>query len=133
MKKQSKTPKDFINDSAKSTQNPILDEKALDNEIRFILEIMLDMLRQVDSEACEHFLTLNKILLQNNEHSIKQLKNELEKISQAGKTPEIIKAFSLYNILINIVEERFNIDSDKSLERIKATYEGLLKEGKNFK
>ncbi|MGX2972537.1 phosphoenolpyruvate carboxylase [Helicobacter sp. T3_23-1059] len=129
MKKQSKKPKDFINDSAKSTQNPILDEKALDNEIRFILEIMLDMLRQVDSEACEHFLTLNKILLQNNEHSIKQLKNELEKISQAGKTPEIIKAFSLYNILINIVEERFNIDSDKSLERIKATYEGLLKEG----
>ena len=129
MKKQSKNPKDFINDSAKSTQNPILDEKALDNEIRFILEIMLDMLRQVDSEACEHFLTLNKILLQNNEHSIKQLKNELEKISQAGKTPEIIKAFSLYNILINIVEERFNIDSDKSLERIKATYEGLLKEG----
>ncbi|MGX3045805.1 phosphoenolpyruvate carboxylase [Helicobacter sp. T3_23-1056] len=139
MKKQAKNPKDFINDSAKSTKNPTLqnptlqnptfDEKALDNEIRFILEIMLDMLRQVDSEACEHFLTLNKILFQNNETSTKQLKTELEKISQAGKTPEIIKAFSLYNILINIVEERFNIDSDKSLERIKATYEGLLKEG----
>lgn len=123
--------------------------QALDNEVRFILDIMLDMLKEVDSEVREYFLNLNKILLESgnqtrqksakkdkysssntiDEDSLKRLKTELEKISQSGKTPEIIKAFSLYNILINIVEERFNIDSDKSLERIKATYEGLLRDG----
>ena len=146
--------KDFAKNSTKidlSKSNSLttfakssFDKQALDNEIHFILDIMLDMLKEVDSEVCEHFLNLNKILLENpqhintstnqkpnalNESSLKKLKDELEKIAQLGKTNEIIKAFSLYNILINIVEERFNIDSDKSLERIRATYEGLLKEG----
>lgn len=104
------------------------DQQALDKEITFISDLIIEMLQEVDSEVCEYFLKLNQEVLknQNDFHHIKEM---LDTISRSGKTFEVIKAFSLYNILINIVEERFNIDAKESLERIKVAYESLLLEG----
>lgn len=110
------------------------DEQALDREIHFVRDIMIEMLEQVDKEVCKFFLSLAKKLqittdaMQDNAN-FEAIRDELEQISLAGKTLEVIKAFSLYNILINIVEERFNIDSTKSLDRICIAYEKLLNEG----
>ena len=112
----------------------IFDEQTLDREIQFIREIMIDMLQQVDRQVCDFFLSLYGKLqastdTTHDDKNFQAIREELHTISLAGKTLEIIKAFSLYNILINIVEERFNIDATQSLERIAGAYDSLLLEG----
>ncbi|WP_233712843.1 MULTISPECIES: phosphoenolpyruvate carboxylase [unclassified Helicobacter] len=113
--------------------SPFFDEDSLDKEIKFILDIMIEMLQEVDKEVCAFFLSLyDKISSApsiSDHQSLDGIRDEIEKISLSGKTLEVIKAFSLYNILINIVEERFNIDATKSLERIEYAYTDLIKEG----
>ncbi len=119
-------------DKGKAMNGQTLDRQTLDKEINFISDIIIQMLQEVDSEACKLFLELNEKVSESVEGETKSLENVkemLQTISMSGKTLEIIKAFSLYNILVNIVEERFNIDATRSLERIKETYDSLLKEG----
>lgn len=109
-----------------------LNKQALEKEINFILELMIDFLKEVSPSVCEYFLALSKEISKEDIHSANGLngvREMLESITKSGKTIEVIKAFSLYNILLNIVEERFNIESNNSLERIKIAYDGLLSEG----
>ena len=113
---------------------PIINEQSLDKEIQFIREIMIEMLQKVDREVCDFFLSLNSKLQANtsttkDQSNFQAIRDELHIINRAGKTLEIIKAFSLYNILINIVEERFNIDRKNPLDRIQNAYDDLLHKG----
>lgn len=113
---------------------PMLNGQSLDKEIQFIREIMIEMLQKVDREVCDFFLSLNSKLQANtnttkDQSNFQAIREELHIINRAGKTLEIIKAFSLYNILINIVEERFNINREKPLDRIQNAYADLLQWG----
>lgn len=113
---------------------PMLNGQSLDKEIQFIREIMIEMLQKVDREVCDFFLSLNSKLQANtnttkDQSNFQAIREELHIINRAGKTLEIIKAFSLYNILINIVEERFNIDRKNPLDRIQNAYDDLLHRG----
>ncbi len=102
------------------------DAEILDKEIQFVSDLIIDMLKQVDSEVCEYFLGLNKV---SQDLEIDNVREMLIRISDSGKTLSVIKAFSLYNILANIVEERFNIDAIGNLEKIKTAYDSLLNQG----
>ena len=113
---------------------PMLNGQSLDKEIQFIREIMIEMLQKVDREVCDFFLSLNSKLQANtnttkDQSNFQAIREELHIINRAGKTLEIIKALSLYNILINIVEERFNIDRKNPLDRIQNAYDDLLHRG----
>ena len=120
-------------DNASTPQTtPVLNAQSLDKEIQFIREIMIEMLELVDKEVCDFFLSLHSKLQANtttDQSSFQAIREELHLINRAGKTPEIIKALSLYNILINIVEERFNINREKPLDRIQNAYADLLQWG----
>lgn len=111
-----------------------LDKQSLDKEIQFIREIMIEMLEQVDKEVCDFFLSLHSKLQAStnttkDQSNFQAIREELHIINRAGKTLEIIKALSLYNILINIVEERFNINREKPLDRMQDAYDDLLHKG----
>lgn len=97
-------------------------------EKQFIFDIMIEMLKNTDKTCAEFFSSLIEIL--ENEKSTQE---SLQNIIANNKTLEVIKAFSLYNILLNIIEERFNIKTAKPLEKIKQTYNDLIQEGFNPK
>ncbi|WP_104697857.1 MULTISPECIES: phosphoenolpyruvate carboxylase [unclassified Helicobacter] len=97
-------------------------------EKQFILNIMMNMLKDTDTVCANFFSSLNQILEEK-----KSTQELLHNIITKDKTLEVIKAFSLYNILLNIIEERFNIHTKKPLEKLKKTYEELIEEGFNPK
>lgn len=93
-------------------------------EKQFVSNLMIKMLQKTDAITADFFNNFIQELDTNS--SIQPL---LAEIIQNNKTLEVIKAFSLYNILLNIIEERFNIKTTKPLEKIKQTYNELIQQG----
>lgn len=91
-------------------------------EKQFISDLMLDILKQKDPLVTKFFQAFMK---QDNSPTPAML----TEIMQNHKTLDLIKAFSLYNILLNIIEERFNIKTTKPLEKITQTYNDLIHQG----
>ncbi|CBG40592.1 phosphoenolpyruvate carboxylase [Helicobacter mustelae] len=95
-----------------------------EREKQFIMELMRKMLQSTDALAAEFFDAF--ILALNKQECTSSL---LTQIIQNNKTLEVIKAFSLYNILLNIIQERYNIKTAKPLQKIAQTYEELIAQG----
>lgn len=97
-------------------------------ELDFIYNVMVGILKELNPEVMELFLSLRQELLFE-EKSQDKIKSILQEITISDKTLEVIKAFSLYNILLNIVEERHHLDKQAPLLAIKKAYDELIAEG----
>ncbi|PAF47824.1 phosphoenolpyruvate carboxylase [Helicobacter sp. 12S02634-8] len=97
-------------------------------ELDFIYNLMISMLETLNPQAKEFFLDLRKELLFE-EKSQEKIKAILESIVLSDKTLEVIKAFSLYNILLNIIEERHYFEDQDPFFAIKKAYDELITEG----
>ncbi|PAF43096.1 phosphoenolpyruvate carboxylase [Helicobacter sp. 11S03491-1] len=89
---------------------------------------MIGMLEELNPEVMEFFLKLRYELI-NQTKSQEKIKTVLQDITLSDKTLEVIKAFSLYNILLNIIEERHYFDKQATLPAIQKSYDELIKEG----
>ncbi len=99
-----------------------VDEK-LKYEIRYILEELLGTIEHFSPKTKEQFLALRETFKRTREHTI-VLENILQNYS-TQEMAQLIKAFSLYLMLINIIEERFEA-TEASIEE---TIVKLQKEG----
>ncbi|MDO7252395.1 phosphoenolpyruvate carboxylase [Helicobacter cappadocius] len=97
-------------------------------ELQFIYEVMVEMLEELSPEVMEHFLNLRSELLEKKK-SEEKIHSILKKIALSNKTLETIKAFSLYNILLNIIEERHNFDGKNAFFALESACAELLDEG----
>ncbi|WP_104748859.1 phosphoenolpyruvate carboxylase [Helicobacter cetorum] len=78
-------------------------------ELALIKRLFLQMLKECkEEETAQQFLSLCHAFEKN---SFKESQKILQKIIESQQLLGIIKAFSLYNILINIVEERYKINN----------------------
>ena len=94
--------------------------KNFQKERDFIFKLMTQLLEKVDPKTNEFFISLI------NENTPQATQKITQKIFYENKTFEMIKAFSLYNILLNILEERYRIQSKNSLEKIPQAYQKLI-------
>lgn len=97
-------------------------------ELQFIYNVMVEMLEELSPDVGEFFLKLRSELLEK-QKSQDSIRTILEKITLSDKTLETIKAFSLYNILLNIIEERHNFDGKDTFSTIQKAYLELFDEG----
>lgn len=97
-------------------------------ELEFIHNVMVEMLEELSPDVGKFFLKLRSELLEK-EKSQNDIHTILEKITLSDKTLETIKAFSLYNILLNIIEERYNFDDKNTFSTIEKAYLELFDEG----
>ncbi|PAF44695.1 phosphoenolpyruvate carboxylase [Helicobacter sp. 11S02596-1] len=109
-------------------QNNQQNNQQFQAELDFIHDVMVKMLEEFNPEVMEFFLRLHQELMFEKK-SQEKIKSILEAINISEKTFEVIKAFSLYNILINIVEERRNLASQTPVFGIKKAYDELITEG----
>ncbi|PAF52992.1 phosphoenolpyruvate carboxylase [Helicobacter sp. 13S00482-2] len=100
----------------------------LNEELGFIYDVMVEMLGELNPEVMDFFLSLRSELLQK-EKSQEKIRSILQKITFSDKTLEVVKAFSLYNILLNIIEERHNFDGQNAFSSIEKACSELLEEG----
>lgn len=97
-------------------------------ELQFIYNVMVEMLEELSPNVGDFFLKLRSELLEK-QKSQDSIRTILEKITLSDKTLETIKAFSLYNILLNIIEERHNFDGKDTFSTIQKAYLELFDEG----
>lgn len=97
-------------------------------ELDFVYGIMVKVLAELNPSVKDFFLSLREELL-NPKKSQDKIKKTLSDITLSDKTLEVIKAFSLYNILLNIIEERYNLEHKSSTSIIKKACEELVGEG----
>ncbi|WP_120946211.1 phosphoenolpyruvate carboxylase [Helicobacter labacensis] len=94
-------------------------------ELEFLHNMVVAILEEFSPATTPHFLRL-KALFENKAPQEAQIASVLQEISASVQILEVIKAFSLYNILINIVEERHKHDQPSLLN---AAYNALLEQG----
>ncbi|PAF52413.1 phosphoenolpyruvate carboxylase [Helicobacter sp. 13S00477-4] len=103
-------------------------DNRFESELNFIYEIMIEMLSELNPKCLDFFLKLREQILQTHKPE-KKIKSILQNITLSDNTLEVIKAFSLYNILLNIIEERHYLKNQATLSTIKKSYNELLNEG----
>ncbi len=114
----SHSPQEGIKKSPKSTLlQPI--------QVEFVSDTIIHLLQSVDEELKNAFLNI-KQSLQN--HDSTMLKRILADISAQDKTLFIIKAFTLYHMLLNIIEE-LNLSNNAMLNHLPKTLKELNQEG----
>ncbi len=89
-------------------------------EIFFVLDELLKTIEHFNPKTKEEFLRLREIFKKTREHTI-----DFTNILKEHDTQEVanlIKAFSLYLMLINIIEERFEIKSSNLKKEIEKLY-----------
>lgn len=91
-------------------------------EVQFVFEKMLELLDEVAPALKPQFLGLREVFTQGKLDK-ERVKNLLSSSPLKEQIPELVKAFSLYNMLLNIVEERHSVDSDAM-----GLIEGMIKE-----
>lgn len=111
-----------------SEKTQYLSNIQLKEELSFVHNVMVEMLKELNPDVMEYFLNLCSELLKENK-SQENIKLILHNITLSDKTLDVIKAFSLYNILLNIIEERHSIPNQNNLKRIKKAYNELINEG----
>ena len=91
--------------------------EAFKKEIHFVLDALLQTMDHFNPKIKEEFLRLREIFKKTREEKI-SFKNILKELP-TQEVGELIKAFSLYLMLINIVEERFEIKKASIEDEIK--------------
>ncbi|WP_104637255.1 phosphoenolpyruvate carboxylase [Helicobacter felis] len=97
----------------------------VERELEFLHDLVVNVLDTFSPTITNHFLRL-KNLFENTEHSQEQIEIAFREIAASEQILGVIKAFSLYNILINIVEERHK---NQQPARLQETYQELLDMG----
>ncbi|MGP1449696.1 MAG: phosphoenolpyruvate carboxylase [Wolinella sp.] len=97
------------------------------NEVSFVFEKMLELLECVAPHIKPHFLGLQELFNKGNltQDEVAKMLGEGSSLTQI---PELIKAFTLYNMLLNIIEER-HATNGNSLLKIGEMVSELCKEG----
>ncbi|MCX2717099.1 phosphoenolpyruvate carboxylase [Helicobacter sp. MIT 21-1697] len=96
-------------------------------QVEFVSDTIIHLLQSVDEELKNAFLDIKQSL---ENHDWAMLTRILTDISAQDKTLCIIKAFTLYHMLLNIVEE-LNLSNNATLNRLPKTLNELHKEGYN--
>ncbi|MFC3846924.1 phosphoenolpyruvate carboxylase [Helicobacter baculiformis] len=95
-------------------------------ELEFLHNMVVSILEEFSPATTHHFLRLKALFEHNTpEHEV-EIATALREIAPSAQILEVIKAFSLYNILINIVEERYKNQQPSLLDQ---AYQSLLEQG----
>ncbi|GMB92881.1 phosphoenolpyruvate carboxylase [Helicobacter bizzozeronii] len=94
-------------------------------ELAFLDRMVLDILQEFSPTTTHYFLTLKSLFEGNISKGQEQITQTLEKIASSEQILGVIKAFSLYNILINILEDRHKIPA----LGVYQAYRALMQEG----
>ena len=95
------------------------------SQMDFVSSMILQLLESVDKELKDAFITI-KHSLENADSAT--LTQTLSHISSQDKTLSIIKAFTLYHMLLNIIEE-LNLSDSATLNALPQTLLDLKNEG----
>ena len=104
-----------------STTTALLESHQMD----FVSSMILQLLDSVDSELKDAFITIKHSL---DSADTATLTHALSEVAAKDKTLFIIKAFTLYHMLLNIVEE-LNLSDSATLNALPQTLLDLKKEG----
>lgn len=103
-------------------------------EFQFVSEILTEMLERADKKVKSYFVMLQNCLEHNpspqkSTLALQQtLTDTLSLIAKEDKILPIIKAFTLYHMLLNIIEE-INLSETYTLNHLPKTIQSLLQEG----
>ncbi|TLD96364.1 phosphoenolpyruvate carboxylase [Helicobacter jaachi] len=94
-------------------------------QMEFVGEIITSLLQSIDTELTHAFISIKQSL---EKKDIETFKRALAEISAQDKTLFIIKAFTLYHMLLNIIEE-LNLSNNATLNTLPQSLQDLNKEG----
>lgn len=102
-------------------------EENMKQEVEFVFAKMIELLDEVAPEVKSSFVGLREMFKQGR---LDRKKGEelLSTLHFKEQIPELVKAFSLYNMLLNIVEERYSVASG-SFGALESMVKELQKEG----
>ncbi|WP_163533324.1 phosphoenolpyruvate carboxylase [Helicobacter suis] len=95
-------------------------------ELNFLQDLLLEILQEFSPASINHFLALKELFSSSAPQEM--LITQLQASIASEQILDVIKAFSLYNILANIIEERYQ-NKQPSLLGITQAYSSLKQEG----
>lgn len=95
------------------------------SQIEFVSQTITHLLQTIDIELKNAFITLKNALEQ---HDNATLLSTLSHLNKQDKTLPIIKAFTLYHMLLNIIEE-LNISNNVQINQLSQALQDLYNEG----
>ncbi|WP_281739559.1 phosphoenolpyruvate carboxylase [Helicobacter suis] len=94
-------------------------------ELNFLQDLLLEILQEFSPASINHFLALKELFSSSAPQEM--LTKQLQASIASEQILDVIKAFSLYNILANIIEERYQ-NKQPSLLGITQAYSSLKQE-----
>ncbi|WP_300720183.1 phosphoenolpyruvate carboxylase [uncultured Helicobacter sp.] len=104
-----------------SMPQPLLENAQID----FVFQTIIHLLQNVDVELKEAFIRIKQSI---EKHDSTTLLATLTQLNTQDKTLSIIKAFTLYHMLLNIIEE-LNASANMESNKLAKTLQELAKEG----
>ncbi len=101
-------------------------DSQVSQELEFLHGMVVGILEEFSPATTGHFLRLKSLFERDTSQIKADIATALQEIAASTQILEVIKAFSLYNILINIVEERHKNQQPSLLDQ---AYQHLLQEG----
>lgn len=98
------------------------------HEVKFVFYQMMQLIESAAPHLKDEFIRLRQIFLESRKDNSKDLENILNEIDTQNIN-ELIRLFSLYLMLLNIIEERYEIK--RATQDLDETIELLLNEGYN--
>lgn len=95
------------------------------NQVDFVFDTLIHLLSNVDNELKEAFMTIKTAIDKQDRDT---LLSTLATLSMQDKTLSIIKAFTLYHMLLNIIEE-LNLSNNAKTNGLSKVLEDLQKNG----
>lgn len=96
-------------------------------QVEFVFQHIINLLDNVDKALKSAFITIKDAIEQEDS---KTLLSTLSMLNEENKTLSIIKAFTLYHMLLNIIEElNLSHSSDTKQDRFHQTLQELAKDG----
>lgn len=95
------------------------------SQIEFVFESITSLLQTIDCELKNTFITIKESI---EKQDNKTLLSTLSTLKEQNKILPIIKAFTLYHMLLNIIEE-LNISGNTEANKLSQALQELNKEG----